>query len=414
MSQSIVIIGGGIAGLMNAYYLKKAGHDVKLIDKDDITDNTSFGNAGLLSAFEKAPLASPGIISKTIKLMLQGKSPVIINPTLEPKIYKWLFRFMASTTKARLKKSLILFEKYGEQTLNEYKRIIKEDSLDFDFAHDGVYVVFTEKKSYEEKLAVANDTKKYEILNYEEAKENLGFVKNNIEGIINFKRNARMNPGKFMLAMKKRLQDMGVKFVLNEEILDWEIENKKIKKAIGKKDTYTADTFILATGADINLAKKLGNNLMLTPAKGYNLTFKIDEAIKPKQCIMFSDLFIIATPRSQDMRLTSKLEIASNDPKVVKKRIDSILDNLKSHTIDFEMRDVKEWTGFRPLTPNDMPLIGRDENYRNLVHAMGYGWLGMTFGPSLAMMLENIITKDLENSQSDDILLFSGFYQGCL
>ena len=414
MSQSIVIIGGGIAGLTNAYYLKKSGHDVKLISKDDITDNTSFGNAGLLSAFEKAPLASPGIISKTIKLMLQGKSPVIINPALDPKIYKWLFRFTASTTKARLKKSLIFFERYGERTLREYERIISEDGLDFDYARDGVYVVFTEKNSYEEKLLHVNDDSKYDVLSYEEAKANLGFVKDNVEGIINFKRNAKINPGKLMLGLKQKVQEMGVEFILNEEIVDWVIENKKIKKAIGRKNTYKADTFILATGADINLAKKLGNDLMLTPAKGYSLTFKMNEGIMPKQSIMFNDLFIIATPRSKDMRLTSKLEIASNNPNIVKSRIDSILTNLRHHTVDFEMRDVKTWTGFRPLTPNDMPLIGRDEKYRNLVHAMGYGWLGMTFGPALAQILENIITNDLENSQSDDILLFSGFYQGCL
>ncbi len=60
-----------------------------------------------------------------------------------------------------------------------------------------------------------------------------------------------------------------------------------------------------------------------------------------------------------------------------------------------------------------MPLIGRDEKYKNMVYAMGYGWLGMTFGPALGEILANLITNDLDNSQSDDVLLFSGFYQGC-
>lgn len=414
MSQAIVIIGGGVAGLMNAYQLNRAGHRVTVIDRGTIEDNTSFGNAGLLSAFEKAPLSNPGVISRTLKLMLQGKSPLLLNPTLDPKIYAWLLRFMASSTHSRLKKTLILFERYGHMALEEYKRIIDEEHLDFDFHHDGVYLVFTEQKSYQEKLAHAKDTHKYEVLSYDEAKTNLGFVKENIEGVINLKRNARMNPAKMMLAMKETLINKGVTFILEEEILDFEFHQGKLTKAIGRKDSYTADTFVLCSGADIALAKKAGQDLMLTPAKGYSLTFEMDEAIKPKQCVMFNDLFIIATPRKDDMRLTSKLELGSKDPKVVQRRIDSIVTNLKAHTIDFELKNLRTWTGFRPLTPNDMPLIGRDPTYRNLVYGMGYGWLGITFGPALAMILENLITEDLENHQNDDILLFSGFYQGCL
>jgi D-amino-acid dehydrogenase len=76
------------------------------------------------------------------------------------------------------------------------------------------------------------------------------------------------------------------------------------------------------------------------------------------------------------------------------------------------MSNEKLWAGFRPLTPNDMPLIGRDEKYKNLIYGMGLGWLGMTFGPSLAMILNDLIINDLENKDCDDILLFSGFYQG--
>lgn len=414
MSQNITIIGAGIAGAMSAYQLNALGHNVTIIDKGDLSDNTSFGNAGLLSAWEKPPLSNPGVITNTLKLMLQGKSPIIINPTLELHVYKWLLRFMASSTHARLKKSLILFEKYGDIALSEYQKIIKAYDVDFDLHRDGVYLVFTNKQNYLKKLSHANDENKYEILSYEKAKQNMGFVKDNISGVINLKRNVRIDPAKVMKNLYKILEKNGVKFILNEQIKNWEFENKKIKKAIGTKDTYEADTFILASGADTTLAKKVGSNLMLTPAKGYNLTFTLDESIKPKQCVMFGDLFIICTPRANDVRLTSKLELASKNPHVIQKRIQSIVNNLKKYTIDFEMNDVKTWTGFRPLTPNDMPLIGRDEKYKNLVYAMGYGWLGMTFGPALGKIIANLIHEDKDNKQSDDVLLFSGFYQGCL
>ncbi len=42
---------------------------------------------------------------------------------------------------------------------------------------------------------------------------------------------------------------------------------------------------------------------------------------------------------------------------------------------------------------------------------MGLGWLGMTFTPSVGEILKDLIIKNSENKNNDDILLFSGFYQ---
>ncbi|MBE0495403.1 MAG: FAD-dependent oxidoreductase [Campylobacterales bacterium] len=414
MSQSIVIIGGGIAGLMSAYALVQKGHRVTILDQGTISNTPSFGNAGLLSAFEKAPLAAPGVITKTLKLMLQGKSPIVLRPNLDPHFYQWLVRFMASTTQARLKKTLILFERYGAQSTQAYHRLTQEEGLDFDFHHDGVMLVFTDAKSYRDKLRHAKDPTKYEILDYASAKERLGFVRPNIEGVIHLKRNARLNPGELMEQLKALLVRKGVTFIFEEEIVDFDVTAGRIKSARSKTNTYEADTFILASGHQTALAKKLGTPLMLLPAKGYNITFEMEESIKPKQCVMFNDLFIIATPRRHDMRLTSKLEIGAVDGRVDMRRVESIVRNLKAHTVDFELQRPRYWTGFRPLTPNDMPLIGRDSTYRNMVYAMGYGWLGMTFGPALGEIIGRLIDEDLDNHQSDDVLLFSGFYQGCL
>lgn len=107
MKRDIIIIGAGIMGLTTAYELLKAGRKVTIIDESDITNSTSFGNAGLLSAFDKGPLANPGIVFNTLKLILKGESPVNIHPTLDIKIYKWLWKFVNSANKDRLKRTLV-------------------------------------------------------------------------------------------------------------------------------------------------------------------------------------------------------------------------------------------------------------------------------------------------------------------
>ncbi|MGM0518400.1 MAG: NAD(P)/FAD-dependent oxidoreductase [Campylobacterota bacterium] len=414
MKRDVVIIGGGIIGLMSAYFLYKAGRKVTVIDENDITDSTSFGNAGLLSAFDKAPLSHPGVIGETFKMMLKGESPVNIHPKFDYKLFRWLLNFAKNANDDRLKKTKTLFEKYGQRTIDLYKQIQEENNLDFDFHHTGMLNIFTENESYEKKLKEysVEDFDRFEVLNKNQIKDYLPCGNDDIKGVIHFKRNAHLDPQKVMLELKHYLKEQGVEFILNEKILDIGFRNKKVQSVSSRKNSYEANTFIMSTGYQTLLANRRKKELMQTPAKGYSITFKMPEHLKPKAGCLFNDLFIVMTPRRDDVRLTSKLELGSNDPDVVQKQIKSIKENFKRYTIPFEMENEKLWSGFRPLTPNDRPLFGKDDEFDNLIYAMGLGWLGMTFAPSIAKTLENLITNDLKNYQDNDVLLFSGFYQG--
>ncbi|RXJ83795.1 NAD(P)/FAD-dependent oxidoreductase [Arcobacter cloacae] len=414
MKRDIIIIGAGIMGLTTAYELLKAGKKVTIIDESDITNSTSFGNAGLLSAFDKGPLANPGIVFNTLKLMLKGESPVNIHPTLDTKIYKWLWKFVNSANKDRLKRTLALFEKYGHISNDAYEKMQNIDGLDLDFHRKGMVSVFTEQSSYDKKLldyAVKND-EIFEIIEKNKIKDFIPCVTNDVKGAIHFKRNTHFNPKKVMLELKRYLKENGAEFILNEKIIDIKYSDKKIESISSALNTYEANTYIMSTGYQTLLADKLNEKLIMTPAKGYSLTFTMPKELEPITSTLFADLFIVMTPRRDDVRITSKLEIGSTNLDIIEKQIKSIKENFKKYTVPFEMQNITEWTGFRPLTPNDMPLIGRDEKYKNLIYGMGLGWLGMTFAPALASILKDLIVNDLENKNSDDILLFSGFYQG--
>lgn len=412
MKKDIVVVGGGCIGLMTAYCLLKSGRDVTVIEKGNITDGTSFGNAGLLSAFKKAPLSAPGAIFDTLKLMLKGESPASVHPTFDLHLYKWLLKFAASTTEARLKRTLALFERYGRISLDMYETMVKEDGMDFHFCKDGLLMIYTEQKTFDIKAAHCNNPDAYEILSKERTKEYMPILNEKVIGSILLKENGHIDPGEFMIELKKYLEGKGVEFLLNEEVTKLEFEGSKVSKIRTSKGVYEAETFVLSTGANDTLAKQAKNRFLMTPAKGYSITFKMDDALKPKTSSLFADLFIAMTPRRNTVRMTSKLELGTINPDVVRKQIDSINKNLSLYTNDFVKKDIVEWAGFRPLTPNDMPILGYDENYNNLVHATGLGWLGITFAPAIGKIINDVIIIDKKNNTNADILLFSAFYQG--
>jgi D-amino-acid dehydrogenase len=199
-----------------------------------------------------------------------------------------------------------------------------------------------------------------------------------------------------------------VHFILNTKVEDIITQGSSVEFVKTKKQLYEANTVILSTGYQTSLAKK---ELMLTPAKGYSITFKMPQELKPKTSLLFADMFIAMTPRRDDVRITSKLEIGSTNKVVVQKQINSIKENFKRYTVPFEMQEAVEWCGFRPLTPNDMPLLGRDEKYSNLVYANGLGWLGITFAPAIGKVIADLICSEQSNEENADIQAFSGFFQ---
>jgi D-amino-acid dehydrogenase len=204
------------------------------------------------------------------------------------------------------------------------------------------------------------------------------------------------------------LKKRGVIFV-QDEICDVELKQDEVLSIYSKNNiTYKADNFILASGINDLIAKKLNTNLMQIPTKGYSITLNINDELKPKIPIMLIDKFIILTPRLNDIRITSNLEIGSTNKNIDNKKIHQLLQRLKETTHDFDTSNIKPWCGFRALTPNDRSLLGRDKKYKNFIYSMGLGWLGITLAPSIAKMVSSLIIEDIDNNQQKDICNFSG------
>ena len=92
--QSVLIVGGGIIGLSCAYYLNKAGYQVTVLEKGNLDDNCSFGNAGMIVPSHFVPLAAPGMIEQGIRWMFDSKSPFYVRPSFDLDLVRWGLKFM--------------------------------------------------------------------------------------------------------------------------------------------------------------------------------------------------------------------------------------------------------------------------------------------------------------------------------
>src|ERR1035441_7197963 len=148
---NIIIIGGGVIGLCSAYYLNQNGHNVTVIDKTDMLDSCSYGNAGYVCPSHFVPLASPGIVKQGLKWMTSTKSPFYIHPALNMNLIKWGYHFVRSSTKKHVTSSAIPLRDIALLSIKLYEELNRQEGFNFYFEKKGLLEFFkTEKTMHHE------------------------------------------------------------------------------------------------------------------------------------------------------------------------------------------------------------------------------------------------------------------------
>ena len=152
---------------------------------------------------------------------------------------------------------------------------------------------------------------------------------------------------------------------------------------------------ILAAGAwSAPLGRALGLRLPIQPAKGYSITARRPDGF-PEQPVQLSEEMVAVTPMGEHLRFSSTLELAGFDRRINQRRIDASRRALRTYVQGTEgLEELEIWRGFRPLSADDLPLIGRTRRYGNLVLATGHGMLGMTQGPITGKLVAQIVAGD--------------------
>jgi len=92
------------------------------------------------------------------------------------------------------------------------------------------------------------------------------------------------------------------------------------------------------------------------------------------------------------LRFTSTLELAGYDPSINQRRLAAIRRAIHEYLPGMEeLEQTAVWSGYRPATPDDLPIIGRSEAFENLILATGHGTLGMTHGLITGKLVSQII-----------------------
>lgn len=414
----VLVVGGGVVGLFCAYYLRRDGAGVTVIEEGPLggPQSCSSGNTGFVGTQGATPLAEPGVLTQAMRWMISTKSPLRIKPRLSGELASWLWQFGRRCNEADARACYGVLLEMKRRSLEILTEVCREPpSLAATFTAPGMIVAFKTASGFERAcrsvpLAVERGVP-LRVLSDAELRALEPAVEFDVCGALLNAEGAALRTPEFVVAFAEVLRGMGVEVIGEARVTGFEAagggpvgagngaRGGGHDGAVGRVRTTVGDfaprEVVIAAGAwSARLARQLGVGLLLQPAKGYTVTVDTPVAA-PRLPVLLSEGKVALMPLGGRLRFGGTLELAGLDTSVSRRRVDGIAGTVRSYLPGLDVTAARQvWTGLRACTPDSLPFIGRCTSRRNVTMACGHGYIGMGLAPVTGKLVAQIVAGE--------------------
>lgn len=412
----ILVLGSGVVGVTSAYYLARKGHEVTVLDRQPAAGmETSFANAGQVSPGYSAPWAGPGIPLKAMKWLMMHHRPLVVWPSLDPKLYFWLAKMLANCTEAAYRRNKARMVRLAEFSRDALKELRAETGIAYDERARGTLQLFRTQKQLDhvgaDTVVLDAHDVPYQVLDVNgciAVEPALARVRHKFVGGLRLPGDETGDAHLFTQRLAAIAGTLGVTFRHGVSIEKLRTEGGRIAGVELKGgEVVRADLYVAALGSYTPaLLRPLGIDLPIYPVKGYSLTLPIvDPAASPESTVMDETYKIAITRLGDRIRVGGTAELAG---------FNLALREPRRATLAFSVGDLFPdggdiskatfWTGLRPMTPDGTPIVGPTA-YPNLFTNTGHGTLGWTMACGSGRVLADLIGGQAPDIAANDLAL---------
>jgi D-amino-acid dehydrogenase len=389
--MTTVVLGAGAVGVATAWYLKKHGQDVVLVERQpEAALETSWGNGGVIHASEVEPWSQPGMPRKIIGWLGKENAPLLLRYGAIPHMWRWGLEFSRNCTPERFRANAKANLDLALHSLKSLQEIGTETGIKYDRATRGVLKIYRSAESLEGAQRSTDYLAKHGLL-YErvdakravELEPALEATGPSLVGALYFARDEVGDCNKFTQGLAAACAERGVRFRYDEAVQSIETSGGRVTGVITNKGRIAAETVVVALGSFTTpLVAKLGIRVPIYPVKGLSITFPRGAWNSAPQMPVIDDTKLFGlVPVGDRMRISGSAEITGYDTTPASSRAQAIAENagstfpeMKRH---LDMSKARIWAGLRPVSPAGTPIIGQTRVSGLWVNA-GHGHLGWT------------------------------------
>lgn len=395
-----IVIGAGIVGAATAIWLRRAGHEVTLIDKGEPGMGASYGNGCILASCAIVPVTTPGLLPKGPKYLMDPNFPLFMRWSYAPKLVPWLVKYLSHANDGdtrRIAKGLT--HVIGDSV--EQHQALTHGTPAAKWVQESDYCF-----AYENRAAFDADKYVWDL------RREAGFVPELIEGaevqerepilapemkLLAVMKNHGfiLNPGQYVQDLVKLLQEMGGRFV-QAEVKDFDLSGGRIGAVDTDKGRFECREAVLATGVwSKPLMQKLGLNVPLEAERGYHIVFK-GPSQTPNNPMMLASGKFVATAMDQGLRCAGVVEFGGLSEEKSKAPLALLRRKVKQCFPQMVAESEEEWLGYRPAPSDSLPLIG-EVGSTGVYAAFGHHHVGLTGGAKTGRMVADMIAGQPSN-----------------
>ncbi len=395
--KDVIVIGGGMIGVSTAYYLAQQGRSVTILEKGAVCSGSSHGNAGLIANGYTIPTAAPGVLAQGLKWMLDKESPFFIKPRFDLELMRWIWKFRGACNEKQMRRAIPIIKSLGQGSLDLFDKLLIDEKIDFAYERKGRLLLFTDEKYFDNFLPIVDlfrdeygmDSILLDAAGVREMEPN---IQPAVTHGIYATEYAHLLPDRLVHELARVVKEKGVEIMTNTAVTHFRTAGQKITEVGTAKGMFEPKEVVLAAGAwSPLLAHQLGVQIPIQPAKGFSITYK-RPSTAPIHPLSLSERKIAVTPMGDYLRVSSTLELAGYDPSINQRRVAALRRHVREYLpVVEEWKETAVWSGYRPSTPDDLPIIGRSNAYENLTLATGHGTLGITHGLVTGKLVSEIM-----------------------
>ena len=394
--KSAIVIGAGIAGVSTALYLQRDGHAVTILDPEPPGSMTSFGNAGLIATYATVPTATPDILLRVPKMLMDPAGALSLRWSYLPQLTPWLLSLVRNSAPDRIRRNASVKSILLNRAWEDFRPLIDQTGTEDLVYAGGMLRVFRTDSAFEQMKAREIDLmdltgRSYELLNTDEIRQMEPMLEPLFPHAIfsTDSRNIR-NPGRLTEVFAQDFTARGGT-LKPESVTGLSGTSEGKWRVTTDGGEATADIVVVAAGAwSRRIAKMVGVKLLLDTERGYHVMLP---SVEPglNRSVHFGEEGLMMSPMETGYRVSTGVELAGIDAPPDYRRIRRAIGQVSGYVKGLQTEEQSIWMGRRPSTPDTVPILGGVPGRDGLYFATGGAHIGMTLGPTFGRIIADLV-----------------------